>query len=139
MVRISENVCIGTGISASMGIVGYLGGQTLQLIIPSVSAAGYGLTLGLWAPAGIAMYKLAEAVNERGGTVNAVFAFLGGYFASWAATNLMGFSVNMIAPFMGVTALVAVAGLIFSVAAPVFLCCALAAGYSMNELRGSRW
>jgi hypothetical protein len=89
------------------------------------------LTLGLWVPAGVGMYLLAEKVNRNGGVVNMALGFVGGYFASWALTNLMGISVSMIAPFMGVTALFIVVGLIANVAAPVFICCCGSAGVGM--------
>src|SRR5271155_2296283 len=89
---------VGFGVSAAMGAIGYLGGQTAQLFIPSISAAGYGLTLGLWPLASAGIYAIAETINRDGGFANVAIAFVGGYFASLALTNLMGFSVSVLAP-----------------------------------------
>lgn len=125
---------VGFGVSAAMGAIGYLGGQTAQLFIPSVSAAGYGLTLGLWPLASAGIYAIAETINRDGGFANVAIAFVGGYFASLTLTNLMGFSVSALAPFMGVTALVVVGALVMTVAAPCIACCCGSAAIGMSAL-----
>ena len=125
---------LGLGVSAGMGFVGYLGGQTAQLFIPTVSAVGYGLTLGLWPLAGAGIYALAEKINRDGGPVNVALAFVGGYFASLALTNLMGFSVSLLAPFLGVTALVIIAAVVITVAGPCLACCCGSAALGMAAL-----
>jgi hypothetical protein len=125
---------IGAAASGVLALAGYLGGQTVQVIIPSASPLGYASALGLWAPAGLGMYVIAEKLNPRNDIINIPLAFIGGYFASLAFTNLMGLSVNLLAPFMGLVALAGVAVAISAIAIPVVFLGASVAGFSMVGL-----
>lgn len=116
-------VCATAGGGALLGVIA---GQTTQLLVPSVSAAGYGLIFGLWLPVGLGIYKVSEDLNRNSPILNIAMGIFGGYAASWAITNLMGFSVSMIGPFIGLAALGVVAATIATVVAPCVLCCGVA-------------
>lgn len=109
-------------LGAAMGVAGFIGGEAVRLFIPSVSAVGYGLTLGLWPVASAGIFLLAEKVNRRGSAANLAIALVGGYFASLFATKLMGFSVAALAPFLGLAGFMGVAVVVGTVAWSCLIC-----------------
>lgn len=106
---------------AILGSAGWLGGKSLELIVPGVFPAAHAISLGLTAPASMVMYAVANRINAEGGYLNTLFALIGGYVASIGITNLLGFSVSLTAPFAGLTALTVLTGLVATVTIPIIV------------------
>ena len=104
-----------------LGTAGWLGGKSLELITPAVIPFAHALALGLTAPASMAMYALANKVNEDGGFLNTLFSLVAGYTASVGIANLLGYSVSFTAPFAGLTALTVLSGIVATVTIPIIV------------------
>ncbi|MCE5318171.1 MAG: hypothetical protein LLG04_12530 [Parachlamydia sp.] len=105
--------CFAIGSGALAG-AGWLGAHLVRIIVPSIVPAAHAVAAGLWAPACLAIWLLASAINRKGGPVNHSIGVFGGYLAAIATANMMGYAVS-IGPF------VSLASLSFPVAAGVAL------------------
>lgn len=107
--------------AALLGSAGWLGGKSLELLTPAVLPSAHALALGLTAPATMAMYALANKINEEGGFLNTLFSLVAGYTTSVGISNLLGYSVSLTAPFAGLTALTVLAGVVATVTIPIIV------------------
>lgn len=106
---------------AILGTAGWLGGKTLELIVPGVIPTAHALALGLTAPACMLMYAVANRINAEGGLLNTLFALVAGYATSVGISNLLGFSISLTGPFAGLTAVTVLAGFVATVTIPIIL------------------
>lgn len=110
--------CFAIGSGALAG-AGWMGAHLVNIIVPSVVPTAHAVAAGLWAPASLAIWLLASAINKKGGPVNHSIGILGGYFAAVVAANLLGYAVS-VGPF------ISLASLSFPVAAAVALAAPIA-------------
>lgn len=109
---------VGTG---AMAAAGWLGAHILRIIVPSVVPAAHAAATGLWAPASLAIWLLATAINRKGGPVNHTLGVIGGYFAAIVTAKLLGYSVSFVGPFLGLASLSFPIAAGLALAAPIVL------------------
>lgn len=109
--------CFAIGSGALAG-AGWLGAHLVKIIVPSVVPTAHAVAAGLWAPASLALWLLASAINRKGGPVNHSIGVLGGYFAAIGAANVMGYAVS-VGPFVSLASLSFPVAAVVALAAPI--------------------
>ncbi len=122
--------------TSALATAGWLGGKSLQLVIPAVVPSAHAMALGLALPASTLMYAVASKINDKGGAVNIVLSLITGYLTSVTAANLLGFSVSTAAPFMGLTAFVVLAGTVCLVTLPIIVVLGTCLGCNIPAMDG---
>lgn len=108
------------GTAAVLGALGAVGGSTLHTLT-NTSPMAHALALGGAPLVGGLIFKVADE-GRMDVLAKIALTVFGGYFSSWALTNLSGNEISFLAPFVGVATFVGTSAVVIAaIAIPVLM------------------